>query len=341
MGKSGLVRLGDLRAAEQLVQDCRDLGRDPDGWPAVLVAGVARLVDAQVVAYAGGLPEREPAASPGVIQLGDCGWMAGGHRIRWLDRFVHGDALQKSVAFGRFVALPGSLVTRTREQLMDDRAWYRSVELNEEHRPLELDDFLASYARSSDPVRLNGFTINRARGRRRFEARERRLIRVFHGRLHRYFGTALTVPGCPPAQLLPRRLGQTLIRLTAGDSEEEAARSLGVSRPTLHGYVSELYARFGVQSRAELLVRCLGPTPAAEAEPLRIDLPPRLSRTLACLLQGDSEKQAALRLGLSRSTVHGYVSELYVRFGVQSRAELLVRCLRLPDGKLLLSGGMR
>lgn len=52
-------------------------------------------------------------------------------------------------------------------------------------------------------------------------------------------------------------------------------------------------------------------------------LPPRLKQTLTCLLAGDSEKQAARRLGLSPHTVHVYVKSLYRRFGVNSRGELL------------------
>ena len=54
-------------------------------------------------------------------------------------------------------------------------------------------------------------------------------------------------------------------------------------------------------------------------------LSPRLRQTLACLLEGDSEKQAAARLGLSPSTVHQYVTALYRQFAVQSRAQLLAR----------------
>ena len=41
------------------------------------------------------------------------------------------------------------------------------------------------------------------------------------------------------------------------------------------------------------------------------------------LIEGDSEGQAALRLGLSRHTVHEYVTEIYRRFGGRSRAELM------------------
>jgi DNA-binding CsgD family transcriptional regulator len=57
-------------------------------------------------------------------------------------------------------------------------------------------------------------------------------------------------------------------------------------------------------------------------------LSPRLRQTLACLLEGDSEKQVAARLGLSQSTTHQYVTALYRHFGVRSRAQLLAHVLR-------------
>ena len=57
-------------------------------------------------------------------------------------------------------------------------------------------------------------------------------------------------------------------------------------------------------------------------------LSPRLGQTLTCLLAGHSEKEAAQQLGLSPHTVHVYVKELYRRFGVSSRAELLARHVR-------------
>jgi DNA-binding CsgD family transcriptional regulator len=54
-------------------------------------------------------------------------------------------------------------------------------------------------------------------------------------------------------------------------------------------------------------------------------LPPRLSQTLDELLLGKSEKEIALRLELSRHTIHNYVKALHQRFGVSSRGELLAR----------------
>lgn len=73
-------------------------------------------------------------------------------------------------------------------------------------------------------------------------------------------------------------------------------------------------------------------TPAVVADRPRdafiSDLPPRLQETLRHLLNGDSEKQVAIKMQLSRHTVHVYVKALYKRFDVNSRAELLSRCLK-------------
>jgi DNA-binding NarL/FixJ family response regulator len=69
-------------------------------------------------------------------------------------------------------------------------------------------------------------------------------------------------------------------------------------------------------------------------------LPPRLRQTLAALLNGDSEKQVARQLKLSRHTVHVYVKSLYRRFNVTSRGELLARWVhRDAPGPLTASVG--
>ena len=62
-------------------------------------------------------------------------------------------------------------------------------------------------------------------------------------------------------------------------------------------------------------------------------LPPRVRETLECLLEGDSEKQVAVRMGLSAATVHQYVTALYRHYRVGSRAELLARVLRPPGDR--------
>ena len=73
------------------------------------------------------------------------------------------------------------------------------------------------------------------------------------------------------------------------------------------------------------------PPPAATPAPDLLStagLPPRVAEVLGHLLAGDGEKQVAVRMGLSRHTVHGHVKKLYRHFDVTSRGELLARHLR-------------
>jgi len=76
------------------------------------------------------------------------------------------------------------------------------------------------------------------------------------------------------------------------------------------------------------LAPLVGRALVSATEPAPSGLPRRLRQTLACLVEGDSEKQVAARLGLSHATVHQYVTMLYRRFGVGSRGQLLAHVVR-------------
>ena len=59
-------------------------------------------------------------------------------------------------------------------------------------------------------------------------------------------------------------------------------------------------------------------------------LAPRIRQTLERLLTGDSEKEIAARLGVSRHTIHVYVKSIYRHFNVSSRGELFARFVDRP-----------
>lgn len=58
------------------------------------------------------------------------------------------------------------------------------------------------------------------------------------------------------------------------------------------------------------------------------DLPPRVREVLACILEGDSDKQIAKRLQISLYTVQQYTKQIYRFFQVEGRSELLSRWIR-------------
>src|SRR5262249_29038330 len=72
----------------------------------------------------------------------------------------------------------------------------------------------------------------------------------------------------------------------------------------------------------------LGGPLAGLHEPAPTELPARLRQVLRCLLEGDSDKQIAARLGISWYTVNQYTKIIYRRFGVSARSELLARWVR-------------
>ena len=71
------------------------------------------------------------------------------------------------------------------------------------------------------------------------------------------------------------------------------------------------------------------------ADPSPSGLAPRARAVLKCMLEGDSDKQVAARLGLTRNTVNQYAKTIYTHFGVRSRTELLARWVRRGWGRKL------
>jgi DNA-binding NarL/FixJ family response regulator len=71
------------------------------------------------------------------------------------------------------------------------------------------------------------------------------------------------------------------------------------------------------------------PAPDGKIDPRVATLTPRVQQTLIRMLAGDSEKEVAHHLGVSRHTVHVYVKALYRHFDVSSRGELLAHFVSL------------
>jgi DNA-binding CsgD family transcriptional regulator len=134
-----------------------------------------------------------------------------------------------------------------------------------------------------------------------------------------HFGAAVTVNerlGHRPAAVQARaELGMALLRRGEPDG---TARG----QTLLDGAVAEADSL----QMTGLIARWRAAAAKIEASPHRLS--PRLRQTLACLVEGNSEKQVAAELGVSPTTVHQYVTALYRHFGVRSRGELLARVLK-------------
>jgi DNA-binding CsgD family transcriptional regulator len=135
---------------------------------------------------------------------------------------------------------------RPRQELADDRTWYRSEHVQELRRAAGMDHCLLGAARSGDVA--DAFSLHRPWGDRPFSAREVRLTEI----LYREAAPLIHEP-LP----LPPRQKAVLDGLCRGLSEKQIAAELAMSPHTVHDHVKQLHLRFGARSRGELLARVL------------------------------------------------------------------------------------
>lgn len=114
----------------------------------------------------------------------------------------------------------------------------------------------------------------------------------------------------------------SIARLPRVDHGKDLFNSVWVHRPLGSGMFGrrEWWLVRTVHGR---LAQMVGRELATPVEPGPTRLSPRRRQVLAALLEGDSEKQVAGRLGLKPATVHEHVAAIYGHFGVSSRAELM------------------
>ena len=264
MTKSNLLRVHEVRDAYRLIGECRDLGHDPTLWHRRMFEGLSQLIGAPAVSGGEGKWLRPHRAVEAVSAFG-IGFDA--HARALYAAYMRDVTPGGDPIFRALQQITGQLVIRTRRELVSDALWYRSVVWNDYHRPAGIDDRLTSVYQSSDGGAVSVIALHRSVGEREFSEREQQLMRFFHGELGRLIGRSLVSATEPSPDQLPPRLRQTLACLLEGDSEKQVAARLGLSQATTHQYVTALYRRFGVGSRAQLLARFIRRNRASSSAP--------------------------------------------------------------------------
>jgi DNA-binding CsgD family transcriptional regulator len=254
MSKSSALRVGEVRAAFRLIGDCRDQGDDPAAWQETAMAGLCRLAGA--IGAAGGEGRRlrpsgllQPVSNH-VVGLDDA---ARAHQVVYMREYgVNADPIFQGIQ-----KIRSAIVTRRRVDLVCDREWYRSSAFTDYRRPCGSDHQLTSMYTRRPGGETSCFALVRSLGERDFSERECALVSFFHFEVGRLIGRSLASALRTDDDQLAPRLRETLDCLLHGDSEKQVALKMGISRATVHQYVTMLYRRFDAHSRAELLVRVL------------------------------------------------------------------------------------
>jgi DNA-binding CsgD family transcriptional regulator len=258
MSQSMHLRLSDVRAVFRLIGECRELGVDSTLWRAHMFAELLRITGGKV-AMGGPTLMHDNFTGNQPLPVLEVGW--DGPRQQAIFQQYMLDRMHLSdPAISRFgaqlAALPPGVrsLTRNRWQLADDRTWYGSPAFCEYLRPSGVDDGMMSLVLVADGL-AHGIALFRPPGERRFTARERRLLHLFHTELALHLMGDLAPPGCDPISSIPPRLRQVLVCLLEGDSESKVASRLRITPATTHQYIKALYRRLSVNTRAELMAR--------------------------------------------------------------------------------------
>jgi DNA-binding CsgD family transcriptional regulator len=253
MGKSDLLRVGEVRDAFRLIGECRDLGGDPALWCRRLAEGMNRLIGTYASVGEGWAPQGDRGVTP--LCAFDSGLDARDGEI--LGAYIRDGGPAADPLIAGFEYVLGRAVTGTRTQVVPGAAYFRSPVYDRYLRPANIHHRLLSVYQVSATTPFNVIHLGRAPGERDFSPREQRLLNLLHQELGPLVGRALVSGAEASPDDLPPRLRQTLVCLLDGSGEKQVADRLGLSLPTAHQYVTALYRRFGVRSRAQLMAYAL------------------------------------------------------------------------------------
>jgi DNA-binding CsgD family transcriptional regulator len=144
-----------------------------------------------------------------------------------------------------------------RQEFFDDQQWHRFPFVQSVIRTLDIGPSIYAASRLLVPGRAVFLAVHRPwNDRCRFEPCDVERVRLLMEVIH--LMAPLFCREGPEPHLSPR-LRQTLQGLLSGRSEKEIACDLGLSRSTVHHYVTEIYSHFRVHGARELMVLLLGP----------------------------------------------------------------------------------
>jgi DNA-binding CsgD family transcriptional regulator len=244
MSDSNGLGLEALRAASRLIHELCELGRDPVQWNTHLLQSMEQMLHAQVgSAY---VIRRDFDSS----NFTDAFQLHHNANDAWT-RYVEAGDLRDQPHTPAMMARPGTDFTVTRQELVDDAAWYASGFYKTIAVPANFDQAIFSQVMIQSIGCIHGLGFARALGGQRFGQRETTLLNFVHAELAHLWRK----PEAVEIDSLSKRLRETIGCMQRGLGRKDMADEMGISPHTVQTYERQLYDKFNVTSRGELLAR--------------------------------------------------------------------------------------
>ncbi|MGC4004753.1 MAG: helix-turn-helix transcriptional regulator [Pirellulales bacterium] len=216
-----------------------------------LVVGLMELVGAESWIWLTGRVDPDVVAGSAPSLILDGGWDDAGDRTTMLG-FIADPAVGSFLAEPAWAAVKGSeLVTLSRKMIIDDRTWAESP-IAARWRTAGFDSYMISIYPLGDN-RYSSIGLQRRVGSPEFTDRERNIVHVLFQQVDWLHRDGADAPANSQFIELSPRERQVLMLLLGGDSRKLVASKLKLSEYTVGDYLKEIYRKFSVNSRSQLL----------------------------------------------------------------------------------------
>ncbi len=245
------LTIADIRIAFRVVNKCHAAGADVYAWNQTLIDQLHSLFHSVFTAsFIFPLPLTE-------IRLNDAQlfcerWEDPACRQRWAEIYAAGHLPQLPTVVNFFQNFTTGRTAR-RCDLVSDKEWSISREFREFRTACHQDDLLMSAYVIPGTAQLHCVTVNLPLGEQRFTVTQCELLQLIHEEILPLVGSALSLGSKSQFRTLPPRLKQVFELLMRGCTEQRIAADLEISKHTVHDYVAEIYRRFEVRSRRDLI----------------------------------------------------------------------------------------
>ncbi len=245
------LSLAEIRTVFRIVVECRDVGADVYAWNQVLVEQLHReLRSVFTASFIFPLPLDQIRLNDAILFCEQ--WEFPQYRPRWAELYAAGQLPYLPTVTNFFADFQSGRTAR-RSDLIDDLTWSRSEELLEFRSLCAQDDLLMSAFVVPETNQLHCLSLNLPNDGSRFTESQRDVVQLLHEELLPLIGNQLKLTSDAPYRILPPRLRQVFERLMEGLSEPQIGEELQISKHTVHDYVAQIYRRFEVRSRNELI----------------------------------------------------------------------------------------
>lgn len=243
------LRIRDVRCVLRLMTDLVERRHNSLEWFRHLLDNAPALIGANgMIAAQVGIPLPQ---HPAPTTYAACGAIDDSARRAFIIGAFSTGAVFSDPLYRRVMDLPQRIIALRREDVASDEEWYNSEIYKRFYIPTGFGATVTLRCVSPLLRRLFVITMFRNVVCPAFSAQDVGVLKFFGTELlHKLEQDARVARFGQP---LPRREEEVLMLLRDGLSEKEVASRLELSRHTVHTYVRQLFKRFSVSSRTELL----------------------------------------------------------------------------------------